>query len=113
VTEKNPEIVTFTKTELRPRVLSDEHFEFRDVEAQDVPRYREARLRPEYEHLYPWLIPSVWHPAAVVVEKAVFWAHQQRRGLVAGDRGSLRPVDKPKVSLQPDSCREGELQRRG
>jgi hypothetical protein len=30
---------------------------------------REARLRPEYAHLYPMLDVDVWEPAAVVAEK--------------------------------------------
>ena len=86
MSEKNPEIVAFTKAELRPRMLSDEHFEFRDAEAQQVPRCREARLRSEYAHIYPWLSPGVWRPAAVVVEEVISWPHQQRRGIVDRDR---------------------------
>ncbi len=30
---------------------------------------REARLRPEYAHLYPMLPPGAWVPAAVAAEK--------------------------------------------
>ena len=30
---------------------------------------REARLRPEYAHLYPMLEPGAWLPAAVAAEK--------------------------------------------
>ena len=30
---------------------------------------REARLRPEYAHLYPMLVPGAWLPAAVAAEK--------------------------------------------
>jgi hypothetical protein len=30
---------------------------------------REARLRPEYAHLYPMLEPGIWAPAAVTAEK--------------------------------------------
>lgn len=30
---------------------------------------REARLRPEYAHLYPMLEPGLWAPAAVIAER--------------------------------------------
>jgi hypothetical protein len=30
---------------------------------------REARVRPEYAHLYPMLAPGVWEPAALTAEK--------------------------------------------
>ena len=30
---------------------------------------REARLRPEYAHLYPMLVPGEWEPAALTAEK--------------------------------------------
>jgi hypothetical protein len=30
---------------------------------------REARLRPEYAHLYPMLEPGIWAPAAMIAEK--------------------------------------------
>ena len=30
---------------------------------------REARLRPEYAHLYPMLVPGEWEPAALIAEK--------------------------------------------
>lgn len=32
----------------------------------DRPRYREARLRPEFARLYPGLEPGVWLPAGEV-----------------------------------------------
>jgi hypothetical protein len=32
---------------------------------------REARLRPEYAHLYPMLEPSRWEPASVTAEKVI------------------------------------------
>ncbi len=30
---------------------------------------REARLRPEYAHLYPMLVPDTWEPAADTAAK--------------------------------------------
>jgi hypothetical protein len=30
---------------------------------------REARLRPEYAHLYPMLEPGAWAPAAAIADK--------------------------------------------
>lgn len=30
---------------------------------------REARLRPEYAHLYPMLEPGIWEPATITAEK--------------------------------------------
>jgi len=32
---------------------------------------REARLRPEYGRLYPYLVPSQWAPAAVATDRVV------------------------------------------
>ena len=99
MSEKNPEIVGATKLELRPRVLSDKHFEFRDVEVPNVvpdqqqglsvSRWREARLRPEYGQVYPWLVPDTWELAATVVEKVVGGRLQRRRELVERER--LKP----------------------
>jgi hypothetical protein len=96
VSEKDPKIVESTKPELRPRVLSDKHFEFRDVEVpKPVPgqhqglslcRWREARLRPEYRQVYPWLLPDTWELAAVVVERLLGGRLQRRRELVERER---------------------------
>ena len=32
---------------------------------------REARLRPEFAHRYPYLTPGVWQPAAVLMDRVV------------------------------------------
>jgi hypothetical protein len=92
VSEKQPDIDPFTKANVRHRVLSDDHFEFRDGDAatpvlaqhehKPVPQCRQARLRPEYAHIYPCLVPDIWELAAVVVEKVIAWRLQQRRGLM-------------------------------
>jgi hypothetical protein len=47
---------------------------------------REARLRPEFAHLYPPVSPGVWTPAAEVGARMLFW-HLQLTGTVRlGDR---------------------------
>ena len=38
---------------------------------------REARLRPEYAHLYPMLKPGAWDAAAVVADKVAAIRIQQ------------------------------------
>jgi hypothetical protein len=94
--EKKPRIVASTKAQVRQRVLPDDHFDFRDgdvasrvdaePESRPVLRGREARLRSEYAHVYPCLVPDVWELAAIVVDKVLAWQLQQRRGLVDRDR---------------------------
>jgi hypothetical protein len=97
VSENPPDIDPVPKANVRNRVLPDHHFEFRGGAAvpmrepaqhQDQPvlRSREARLRSEYAHIYPGLIPGIWELAAVVVEKVIAWRLQLRRGLVDRDR---------------------------
>lgn len=94
--EKNPEILQVAGEKGRRRVLPNDHFDFMGGEAavpnvqgpplQDAPETplaRQARLRPEYAGLYPYLIPDVWESAAVVTEKVIAWRlQQQRRGFV-------------------------------
>ena len=47
---------------------------------------REARLRPEFAHLYPPVAASTWIPAAEVGARMLFW-HLQLTGTVRlGDR---------------------------
>jgi hypothetical protein len=36
-----------------------------------MPSDREARLRPEFATLYPYLTPGVWEPAAVLSDRVV------------------------------------------
>jgi hypothetical protein len=94
VSEKKPEIGAEMKTPVRSRLLSDDHFEFRDGDdlmhpqpkGQPMRQCRQARLRPEYAQVYPCLIPNIWEQAAVVVEKVIAWRLQQRRGLSHRDR---------------------------
>jgi|1185.fasta_scaffold700931_1 hypothetical protein len=37
----------------------------------EQPEIREARLRPEYRQLYPYMVPGKWEPAAVVTDRVV------------------------------------------
>jgi hypothetical protein len=50
-------------------------------------RIREARLRPEFAHLYPALEPDRWAPAAMMADRVVAWLlRQPDRGYVAPER---------------------------
>jgi hypothetical protein len=51
------------------------------------PRIREARLKPEFAHLYPALEPDRWAPAALLADRVVAWLlRQPDRGYVAPER---------------------------
>jgi len=53
----------------------------------DKPRIREARLKPEFAHLYPPLEPNQWESAARMADRMVAWLlRQPDRGYVAPDR---------------------------
>lgn len=54
--------------EVRVGVLADPRAVNRPGEVK-VPR--EARLRPEFAHLYPYLTPGVWELASVLVDRVV------------------------------------------
>jgi hypothetical protein len=48
---------------------------------------REARLRPEFAHLYPALEPDRWEPAAMMADRVVAWLlRQPNGGYVAPER---------------------------
>ena len=50
-------------------------------------RIREARLKPEFAHLYPALIANRWEPAALMADQMVAWLlRQPERGYVAPER---------------------------
>ena len=52
-----------------------------------VPLIREARLKPEYAHLYPPLQPDRWLPAALMADQVVAWLlRQPGKGFVAPER---------------------------
>ena len=48
---------------------------------------REARLKPEFAHLYPALEAGRWDPAAVMADRMVAWLlRQPDKGYVAPER---------------------------
>jgi hypothetical protein len=48
---------------------------------------REARLKPEFAHLYPPLEPGRWESAAMLADRIVAWLlRQPNRGYMAPDR---------------------------
>jgi len=52
-----------------------------------VPQIREARLKPEFAHLYPALEPDRWQPAALMADQVVAWLlRQPGQGFVAPER---------------------------
>jgi hypothetical protein len=57
-----------------------------------VYRGREARLKPEFGHLYPPLQGGQWEPAGVLADRMVAWLLRQsnRSGYVSPQR-VLRP----------------------
>jgi hypothetical protein len=58
-----------------------------DASRPEKPHIREARLKPEYAHLYPPLQPNRWEPAALMADRMVAWLlRQPNRGYVAPDR---------------------------
>jgi len=59
----------------------------KDPGNQEQPNVREARLRPEFAHLYPPLDPGRWEPAALLADRVVAWLlRQPDRGFVAPER---------------------------
>ena len=55
------------------------------------PSAREARLKPEFAHLYPPLKAGEWEQAAVMAEKLVAWLlNTKRHGYISSER-LLRP----------------------
>ena len=58
-----------------------------DPNQRDEPRIREARLRPEFAHLYPPLEAGRWESAALLADRLVAWLlRQPDRGYVAPER---------------------------
>lgn len=52
------------------------------------PRGREARLRPEYDYLYPDIEPGTWHPVEVLINRVVtmLYGDRSRSGVITGER---------------------------
>lgn len=82
---------------------------------------REARLRPEFAHLYPALLADQWESAAILTDRMVAWyLHQASPRFIATDRilpvehfefrgASPRPGDPPTDrSRRTDTPPEGQ-----
>jgi hypothetical protein len=56
-------------------------------EPSSSKRGREARLKPEFAHLYPPLVAGQWESAARMADRMVAWLlRQPNRGYVAPER---------------------------
>jgi hypothetical protein len=51
-------------------------------------RGREARLRPEYDYLYPDIEPAEWQPVEVLINRVVtmLYGDRSRSGVITGER---------------------------
>jgi hypothetical protein len=51
-------------------------------------RGREARLRPEFDYLYPELKPGVWHPVETLIGHVVnmLYGDRSQSGIITGER---------------------------
>lgn len=51
-------------------------------------RGREARLRPEFDYLYPDVEPGVWHPVEILINRVVtmLYGDRSRAGTITGER---------------------------
>ena len=53
----------------------------------NAPTRREARLKPEFAHLYPPLKAGQWETAAVMAERLVAWLlGKKQHGYLVSDR---------------------------
>lgn len=51
-------------------------------------RGREARLRPEFDYLYPDIEPGAWLPVEVLINRVVtmLYGDRSRSGVITGER---------------------------
>lgn len=51
-------------------------------------RGREARLRPDFDYLYPDIEPGVWQPVEVLINRvvAMLYGDRSRSGVITGAR---------------------------
>jgi hypothetical protein len=51
-------------------------------------RGREARLRPEFDYLYPGIEPGVWQPVELMINRLVsmLYGDRSRAGIITGER---------------------------
>jgi hypothetical protein len=74
---------------------------------------REARLKPEFAHLYPSITAGHWDPAAFLADRVVSWLlRNPKGGFIATDR-ILPPehFDFRGDTPRPDSLPEGQSRR--
>jgi hypothetical protein len=72
---------------LNSRVSREANVDRENARVGGIPRVREARLRPEFAHLYPPLEPGRWEPAALLADRVVAWLlRQPNRGYLAPER---------------------------
>ena len=94
-------------------------------------RGREARLRPEFDYLYPDVEAGVWHPVEVLINRVVtmLYGDRSRAGIITGERllrddhfefrgASPRPAGLPPdlsrlsdASAEPESARKDNESR--
>ena len=95
-------------------------------------RGREARLRPEFDYLYPDVEAGVWHPVEVLINRVVtmLYGDRSRAGIITGERllrddhfefrgASPRPAGLPPdlsrlsdASAEPESARKDAESRK-
>jgi hypothetical protein len=53
-----------------------------------APRGREARLRQEFDYLYPEIEPGVWHPVEALINQVVtmLYGDRSRADQITGER---------------------------
>jgi hypothetical protein len=58
-----------------------------EASSRNQNRVREARLKPEFAHLYPPIEPGQWESAARMADRMVAWLlRQPNQGYVAPER---------------------------
>jgi len=89
-------------------------------------RGREARLRPEFDYLYPDVEPGLWQPVEVLINRVVtmLYGDRSRAGIITGERllrddhfefrgSSPRPTGlPPELSRLSDASTEPEAARK-
>jgi hypothetical protein len=89
-------------------------------------RGREARLRPEFDYLYPDIEPGTWQPVETLIHRIVtmLYGDRSQSGVITGDRllrddhfefrgASARPAGlPPELSRLSDAATEPGLARR-
>ncbi len=89
-------------------------------------RGREARLRPEFDYLYPDIEPGVWQPVETLIHRVVtmLYGDRSQSGVITGERllrddhfefrgASSRPAGLPsELSRLSDASTDPERARR-